>query len=156
MCRTLHFALLSPPFQPMQVSVDGILSSRLSPQHSESKDLSEGPPSLTIETTDEDIAKHWSQHRLLKETNCHQSPSGHRSVDHYQLDAIIQPISYALGNPAIISVSFQLTEKEFVANCVTAFTEFETDNLLYSNFKTALRHYQQTHHFCPALTEVPK
>jgi len=50
--------------------------------------------------------------RPLRGTTCHRSPSGHSAIDHYPLDATVQPIPHPPNSPPIKSISLQSREKD--------------------------------------------
>ena len=71
----------------------------------------------------------WSQYRPLRETACHLSTSGHRAIDHYPLDAIIQPIPCAPNSPPIKSIFLQSREEDVVGDCVKGLTKVQISNI---------------------------
>ncbi|KAK4827201.1 hypothetical protein QYF61_015229 [Mycteria americana] len=111
--------VMIPGIAPTQVSLDGIPSLRhvnCTIQFGVICKLAEGALDPTVYVIDEDIKQYWSQYRPLRDITCHRSPSGHGAVDHYPLDATIQPIPDALNSPPTESVSFQFREKDVVGD----------------------------------------
>ena len=80
MCRTLHLALLNlTRYELVQVPLDCILSFwcvNCTTHIDVICKLAEGALDSIVFVTDEDIKQYWSQYRPLRDTTCHQSPSG--------------------------------------------------------------------------------
>jgi len=79
--------------------------------------LSEGTLGLSVCVIDENVKQHQSQYRPMRDTTCHQHPSGHRTIDHY-------PLVVTIHRP-IKSVSPQFREKYVVRDLVKGFTEVQ-------------------------------
>ncbi|PKU40563.1 testosterone 17-beta-dehydrogenase 3-like [Limosa lapponica baueri] len=112
-----HEVHTGPLLKPVQIPLDGILSLRhvnCTTQIGVICKLAEGALDPTVYVIDEDIEQYWSQYRPLRDTTCHQPPSGHRAIDHYPLDATIQMIPHPLKSSPIKSISLQFREKDMV------------------------------------------
>ncbi|KAK4827897.1 hypothetical protein QYF61_022320 [Mycteria americana] len=82
--------------------------------------LAEGALDPTAYVIDEDTKQYWSQYRPLRDTT---------SVDHYLLDATIQPIPHPPNSPPIKSVSLQLREEDVVGDRIEGLTEVQTTSI---------------------------
>ncbi|KAK4830182.1 hypothetical protein QYF61_008973 [Mycteria americana] len=127
-----HEVPIGPLLQLVQVPLDGIPSLRgvnHTTQLGVICKLAEGALNPTVHVIDEGVKQYWSQYGSLRDTTCHPSPSGHGAVDHYCLDATIQPIPPPPNRPPIKSVSLQFREKDVVGDCVKGLTEIQIDDI---------------------------
>ncbi|PKU46851.1 solute carrier family 22 member 7- hypothetical protein [Limosa lapponica baueri] len=119
---------MGPLLELVQLPLDAILSLRhvnCTIQLSVICNLAEGALDPTLYVIGKDIKQYWSQYRPLRDTTYHQSPSGHSAIDHYPLDATIQPIPLPPNCPFIKLIPLQFREKDVVGDHVKDLTEIQ-------------------------------
>ena len=127
--RKVHTGLL---LKLVQVPLDGI-ASLTHVDHTTQLGvicrLAEGALHPTVYIIDEDIKQYQSQYGPLRDTTCHQSPSGLWAVNNYPLDVTIQTIPHPPNSPSIRSISLQFRKKDVVADHVKGLREVQIDDI---------------------------
>ncbi|KAK4827087.1 LOW QUALITY PROTEIN: hypothetical protein QYF61_014189 [Mycteria americana] len=120
-CRTLHLALLNL-MRFTQAHFSSLSRSLWMVSHP--SDVSTAPLSLMSSANllrVHSIPLSMSLMKILNSTG--------PTIDHYPLDATIQPIPYPLNSPPIKSISLQFREKDVVGDHVKGFTEVQIDHI---------------------------
>ena len=72
--------------------------------------------------------------RPLEDTICHQTPPGHKSIEHSPLAENIQSIPYPLNSSHFQSVSYQLRDKDVMWDHVKGLAEVQVDDISFLSF----------------------
>ncbi|KAK4818706.1 hypothetical protein QYF61_017927 [Mycteria americana] len=124
-----HEVHTGPLLQLIQVSLDDIPSFwhvNCTTQLGVICRLPEDALDLAVNVIDENLEQHWSQYGPLRDTT---------SIDHYPLDATIQPIPYPLNSPPIKSLSLQFREKDVNHRITESYRLEKTFKIIESNPK---------------------